>query len=57
MIYPSMDEEGTFYILESSPVVTGEELTDAQPTFDVAERTPGAREARDWVLRPLTRQH
>jgi len=34
VIYPSMDEEGTYYILEPTPVVTGEELTDAQPAFD-----------------------
>jgi preprotein translocase subunit SecD len=34
VVYPSMDEPGLFYILEPSPVVTGEELTDAQPTFD-----------------------
>jgi len=34
VVYPSMDEEGVFYILEPSPVVTGEQLTDAQPTFD-----------------------
>jgi len=34
LIYPSMDEEGVFYILEETPVVTGEELTDAQPAFD-----------------------
>ncbi|MFP7673170.1 protein translocase subunit SecD [Marivita sp. S0852] len=33
-ILPSMDEAGTFYILEQSPVVTGEELVDAQPAFD-----------------------
>ena len=33
-IVPSLDEAGTFYILERSPVVTGEELTDAQPAFD-----------------------
>jgi preprotein translocase subunit SecD len=31
---PSMDEEGVFYELERTPVVTGEELTDAQPSFD-----------------------
>jgi preprotein translocase subunit SecD len=29
-----MDEEGTFYILEPTPVVSGEELTDAQPSYD-----------------------
>jgi preprotein translocase subunit SecD len=33
-ILPSLDQEGTFYIVERSPVVTGEELTDAQPSFD-----------------------
>ncbi len=33
-ILPSIDEEGVFYILERSAVVTGEELTDAQPDFD-----------------------
>ena len=34
VIYPSMDEPGLFYVLDQSPVVTGEELTDAQPSFD-----------------------
>jgi len=33
-ILPSLDEEGVFYVLEETPVVTGEELTDAQPAFD-----------------------
>ncbi len=33
-ILPSLDEEGVFYILEQNPVVTGEELVDAQPAFD-----------------------
>src|SRR6056297_3243795 len=33
-ILPSLDEEGLYYILEKAPVVTGEELTDAQPDFD-----------------------
>ncbi|SMX28894.1 preprotein translocase subunit SecD [Pelagimonas phthalicica] len=33
-ILPSLDEEGVFYILEQTPVVTGEELTNAQPSFD-----------------------
>ena len=31
---PSLDEDGVFYELERTPVVTGEELTDAQPSFD-----------------------
>jgi len=34
MLVLSLDEAGTFYILERAPVVTGEELTDAQPAFD-----------------------
>ena len=29
-----MDEEGVFYTLESAAVVTGEQLVDAQPSFD-----------------------
>ncbi|MGR3454991.1 protein translocase subunit SecD [Pseudooceanicola sp.] len=33
-ILPSLDEEGVYYILEEAPVVTGEELVDAQPSFD-----------------------
>ncbi|MFT4714866.1 MAG: preprotein translocase subunit SecD [Paracoccaceae bacterium] len=34
MLVPDLEEEGLFYILEKSPVVTGEELVDAQPSFD-----------------------
>ncbi len=34
VLVPSLNEEGVFYILERSPVVTGEELVDAQPSFD-----------------------
>ena len=35
-LVPSIDpqDSGRFYIIESAPVVTGEELTDAQPDFD-----------------------
>jgi preprotein translocase subunit SecD len=33
-VVPSVDEPGVFYILERSPVVTGEDLVDAQPAFD-----------------------
>jgi preprotein translocase subunit SecD len=33
-LLPSLDAEGVFYILEQAPVVTGEELTNAQPSFD-----------------------
>lgn len=34
VVLPSIDDPGTYYILEASAVVTGEELTDAQPSFD-----------------------
>ncbi|MFU1479283.1 protein translocase subunit SecD [Roseovarius sp. C7] len=33
-ILPSLDEDGVYYILERAPVVSGEELVDAQPDFD-----------------------
>jgi len=33
-LLPSLDEAGKFYILEARPVVTGEDLVDAQPSFD-----------------------
>ena len=31
---PAKDAKNIFYVLEKSPAVTGEELVDAQPTFD-----------------------
>jgi preprotein translocase subunit SecD len=34
VILPSLDEAGVFYIIEDRVVVSGEELTDAQPAFD-----------------------
>ncbi|TDL78131.1 protein translocase subunit SecD [Palleronia sediminis] len=34
VVYPSLDEAGVYYVLERTPVVTGEELVDAQPSFD-----------------------
>jgi protein-export membrane protein SecD len=33
-LVPSLDDEEVYYILERSAVVTGEELNDAQPSFD-----------------------
>ncbi|GGE09962.1 preprotein translocase subunit SecD [Gemmobacter megaterium] len=33
-VLPSMDQPGVYYIIEQLPVVTGEELVDAQPAFD-----------------------
>ncbi|PID37360.1 MAG: protein translocase subunit SecDF [Rhodobacterales bacterium] len=34
VLYPSLNEDGVYYVLEKTPVVTGEDLTDAQPSFD-----------------------
>ncbi|SIO28796.1 preprotein translocase subunit SecD [Rhodovulum sp. ES.010] len=34
VIHPDIEAEGVYYILEKSPVVSGDELTDAQPAFD-----------------------
>jgi preprotein translocase subunit SecD len=34
VILPSLDEQGVFYVVEDRVVVSGEELTDAQPAFD-----------------------
>jgi preprotein translocase subunit SecD len=34
VIYPSMDTPGVFYVLEATPVVSGEQLVDAQPDRD-----------------------
>ncbi|MFV0293186.1 MAG: protein translocase subunit SecD [Paracoccus sp. (in: a-proteobacteria)] len=33
-VLPSQTEQGVYYIIEDSPVVTGEELTNAVPGFD-----------------------
>jgi len=34
VVYPSMDEKGVYYVLDQTPVVTGDELKNAQPSFD-----------------------
>lgn len=34
VVYPSMDIEGVYYVLERRSVVTGEQLVDSQPSFD-----------------------
>ena len=33
VILPSLDEDGVYYIIDPTPVVSGEDLTDAQPAF------------------------
>lgn len=34
VLLPDLEDQNTFYILESLPVVSGEDLVDAQPAFD-----------------------
>jgi len=34
LLLPAMEDPGTFYILEQTPVVTGDDLVDSQPAFD-----------------------
>ncbi len=56
-VVPSMDEEGVYYVIEAAPVVTGEDLVDAQPSFDQNGRpavsfrfdTTGARRFGDYT--------
>lgn len=56
-IAPSVDEQGAFYVLEDAAVVTGEDLVDAQPSFDQNGRpavnfrfnTSGARRFGDYT--------
>ena len=38
IIVPSMDNPDQYYVLEQSPVVTGEQLVDAQPALDQNNR-------------------
>ena len=37
-VLPSLNDENVYYTLVSAPVVTGEELVDAQPSFDQNNR-------------------
>lgn len=34
LVLPSQNQDGLYYILERTPVVSGEQLVDAQPAFD-----------------------
>ena len=34
MLLPASDRVGVFYVVEEAPVVTGDDLVDAQPSFD-----------------------
>lgn len=56
-LVPSLDETGTYYVIETAAVVSGEDLVDAQPAFDqnggpaVSFRfdTTGARRFGDYT--------
>ncbi|KIC30103.1 MULTISPECIES: protein translocase subunit SecD [unclassified Leisingera] len=56
-VVPSLDEEGFYYTIEAAAVVTGEDLVDAQPSFDQNGRpavtfrfnTSGARRFGDYT--------
>ena len=60
IVLPSIDPDdaGTFYILEETPVVTGDDLVDSQPSFDQQTGQPvvtfrfnpsGARDFGDYT--------
>ncbi len=57
IVLPSRNEEGVYYVLEETPVVTGEELRNAQPSFDrnglpavsFQFNTSGARKFGDYT--------
>ncbi|MBI1217350.1 MAG: protein translocase subunit SecD [Rhodobacteraceae bacterium] len=56
-LVPSQDEKGVFYIINTNPVVSGDDLVDAQPAFDQNGRpavdfrfdTSGARKFGDYT--------
>jgi preprotein translocase subunit SecD len=60
-VIPSLDEPGTYYTVETAPVVTGEELVDAQPAFDQNGQpavnfrfnTAGARKFGDYTAQNI----
>ena len=57
LLLPAMDQPNVYYIVEETAVVTGEELTNAQPAFDQNNRpavefqfdTTGARKFGDYT--------
>ncbi len=61
LLLPSLDDPGRYLIVEETPVVTGEELVDAQPSFDQNGRpavnfrfnTTGARKFGDYTAQNI----
>jgi preprotein translocase subunit SecD len=57
LLLPSSDREGMYYTVEEAPVVTGDDLVDAQPSFDQNGRpavsfrfnTSGARKFGEYT--------
>lgn len=57
LLLPSSDHEGIYYTIEEAPVVTGDDLVDAQPSFDQNGRpavsfrfdTSGARKFGEYT--------
>ena len=47
IVVPAMEEPGVYYTLAEAPVVTGEDLTDARPSFD-----PNGQPAVDFRFGP-----
>jgi len=64
VLHPSIDEPGVFYVLERRPVVSGDDLVDAQPTFDQNSRPAvgfrfsgaGGRKFGDYTAENIGRQ-
>ncbi|MDA9290745.1 protein translocase subunit SecD [Amylibacter sp.] len=38
VLLPAQDDEGVYYVLDKTPVINGDHLTDAQPAFDENNR-------------------
>ena len=38
LLLPAQDDEGVYYVLDKTPVINGDHLTDAQPAFDQNNR-------------------
>ncbi|MDB9875493.1 protein translocase subunit SecD [Amylibacter sp.] len=38
VLLPAQDDEGVYYVLDKTPVINGDHLTDAQPAFDQNNR-------------------
>lgn len=61
ILLPSLDDKGVFYVLNETPVVTGDNLTKANPSFDQNNRpavefqfdTSGARKFGDYTAQNI----